>query len=209
MARWFAAAREAFGWEFELMVDCHGRLNLPNAIRLDDALAPYRLLFIEEPLPPESADEFARLVGSQRDADRRRRAAGEPLGRAAVPREGRAERAPVRRRELRRLHRRQEDRGDGRGLLRADGAAQPQRPDRDARGRAPHVRDPQRADPRDGRLRRRLRDVRRDRGQPAAHRTRRPAPRRPARHRRGAPGRGGRRDAPPATTRRPGDAATR
>jgi galactonate dehydratase len=61
MARWFAAAREAIGWEFELMVDCHGRLSLANAIRLDDALAPYRLLFIEEPLPPESAEEFARL----------------------------------------------------------------------------------------------------------------------------------------------------
>lgn len=61
IARWFAAAREAIGWEFELMVDCHGRLNLPNAVRLADALAPYHLLFIEEPLPPESADEYARL----------------------------------------------------------------------------------------------------------------------------------------------------
>lgn len=61
MATWFAAARDALGWEFELMVDCHGRLNLSNAIRLADALAPFRLLFIEEPLPPESADEYARL----------------------------------------------------------------------------------------------------------------------------------------------------
>ena len=68
MARWFAAAREAIGWEFELMVDCHGRLNLPNAVRLADALAPYRLLFIEEPLPPESAVEFARLSARVRDA---------------------------------------------------------------------------------------------------------------------------------------------
>ncbi len=62
MARWFAAARAAIGWEFELMVDCHGRLNLPNATRLSEALAPYRLMFIEEPLPPESADEYARLA---------------------------------------------------------------------------------------------------------------------------------------------------
>jgi galactonate dehydratase len=66
MARWFAAARDAVGPEFELMVDCHGRLNLANAIRLDEALAPYRLLFIEEPLPPESADEFARLSARAR-----------------------------------------------------------------------------------------------------------------------------------------------
>jgi galactonate dehydratase len=62
IARWFAAAREAIGWEFELMIDCHGRLNLPNAVRLAEALAPYRLMFIEEPLPPESAVEFARLA---------------------------------------------------------------------------------------------------------------------------------------------------
>jgi galactonate dehydratase len=62
MARWFAAAREAIGWEFELMMDCHGRLSLPNAVRLVEALAPYKLMFIEEPLPPESADEFARLA---------------------------------------------------------------------------------------------------------------------------------------------------
>lgn len=63
IARWFAAARDAIGWEFELMVDCHGRLNLPNAARLVDVLAPYRLLFIEEPLPPESAVEYAQLAG--------------------------------------------------------------------------------------------------------------------------------------------------
>jgi galactonate dehydratase len=62
MARWFAAAREAIGWEFELAVDCHGRLNLPNAVRLCEALEPYRLMFIEEPLPPESAEEYGRLA---------------------------------------------------------------------------------------------------------------------------------------------------
>jgi len=60
-AAYFEAARDAVGWDFELMVDCHGRLNLANAVRLSDALAPYKLLFIEEPLPPESATEFARL----------------------------------------------------------------------------------------------------------------------------------------------------
>ena len=43
------------------MVDCHGRLNLPNSVRLSDALAPYRLMFIEEPLPPETPVEYGRL----------------------------------------------------------------------------------------------------------------------------------------------------
>lgn len=62
IAEWFAAAREAVRPDFELMVDCHGRLNLANAVRLADALAPFRLLFIEEPIPPESATEYARLT---------------------------------------------------------------------------------------------------------------------------------------------------
>ena len=61
IATWFAAARDAYGAELELMVDCHGRLSLANAIRLCDALQPYGLMFVEEPLPPESAEEYARL----------------------------------------------------------------------------------------------------------------------------------------------------
>jgi galactonate dehydratase len=61
IATWFAAARDAYGADLELMVDCHGRLNLANAIRLCDALRPYGLLFVEEPLPPEAAEEYARL----------------------------------------------------------------------------------------------------------------------------------------------------
>ena len=61
IATWFAAARDAYGSELELMVDCHGRLSLANAIRLCDALQPYGLMFVEEPLPPESAEEYARL----------------------------------------------------------------------------------------------------------------------------------------------------
>ena len=54
IANFFAAGREAIGPNFEIAVDCHGRLNPANAIRLCAALEPYRLLFIEEPIPPES-----------------------------------------------------------------------------------------------------------------------------------------------------------
>lgn len=61
IAAWFAAAREVIGWDFDLMVDCHGRLNLANSVRLAEALAPFKLLFIEEPLPPEVPEEYARL----------------------------------------------------------------------------------------------------------------------------------------------------
>jgi galactonate dehydratase len=60
IAEWFAAARTAYP-DLEIAVDCHGRFNLPNAIRFCDALAPFRLLWIEEPLPPEAVDEYAAL----------------------------------------------------------------------------------------------------------------------------------------------------
>ena len=59
IAAFFAAGREATGPDFELMLDCHGRLSVANAIRLCNALAPYRLMFIEEPIPPESASDLA------------------------------------------------------------------------------------------------------------------------------------------------------
>lgn len=56
IAEYFAAAREAAGPDVHLMLDCHGRLNVANAIRLAEALAPYRLTFIEEPVPYERPD---------------------------------------------------------------------------------------------------------------------------------------------------------
>ena len=62
IAAFFAAARETIGWDFELMVDCHGRLNPANAIRLAESLAPYRLMFIEEPIPPESSEDLAHVA---------------------------------------------------------------------------------------------------------------------------------------------------
>jgi galactonate dehydratase len=37
-------------------LDCHGRLSVANAIRLCEALEPYGLLFVEEPVPFERPD---------------------------------------------------------------------------------------------------------------------------------------------------------
>lgn len=56
IADYFAAAREAAGPDVHLMLDCHGRLNVANSIRLAEALEPYRLTFIEEPVPYERPD---------------------------------------------------------------------------------------------------------------------------------------------------------
>ena len=42
IAEFFAAGREAVGVYFEIAVDCHGRLNPADAIRLCEALAPFK-----------------------------------------------------------------------------------------------------------------------------------------------------------------------
>jgi galactonate dehydratase len=56
IAEWFAAARQVGGPDLQIMLDCHGRLSVANAIRLCEALEPYDLLFVEEPTPYERAD---------------------------------------------------------------------------------------------------------------------------------------------------------
>lgn len=54
----FIAAREAAGPEFGIAMDCHGRLNPKAALRLCRALEDLNLLFVEEPVPPESVEEL-------------------------------------------------------------------------------------------------------------------------------------------------------
>ena len=49
-----AAIREAVGPDIEVMIDCHGRFDVPTAIRLAKALEPYNIWWFEEPVPVES-----------------------------------------------------------------------------------------------------------------------------------------------------------
>lgn len=53
------AVRDAVGPDVELMIDVHGRLNVPTAIAMARALERYDLAWIEEPTPPESIDALA------------------------------------------------------------------------------------------------------------------------------------------------------
>jgi galactonate dehydratase len=55
------AVRDAVGPDIDLMLDVHGRLNVPTAIAMCKALAPYDLTWIEEPTPPESIDALAEV----------------------------------------------------------------------------------------------------------------------------------------------------
>jgi galactonate dehydratase len=49
-----AAAREAVGPQFEILIDAHGLYNVPAAVRLANKMAEYNIHWFEEPVPPES-----------------------------------------------------------------------------------------------------------------------------------------------------------
>ncbi|HYO30295.1 MAG TPA: galactonate dehydratase [Thermomicrobiales bacterium] len=56
------AVREAVGPEVELMIDAHGRLSPAAAARAAEALAPFGIMFFEEPTLPEHAPSLTRLA---------------------------------------------------------------------------------------------------------------------------------------------------
>jgi galactonate dehydratase len=56
------AVREAVGPEVELMIDAHGRLSPAVAARAAEALAPFGIMFFEEPTLPEHAPSLTRLA---------------------------------------------------------------------------------------------------------------------------------------------------
>jgi galactonate dehydratase len=56
------AVRDKLGSDVQLMVDCHGKLDPPFAIRLAEALEPLGLLFYEEPTHPYNVDVLARVA---------------------------------------------------------------------------------------------------------------------------------------------------
>ena len=55
------AVRDAVGPDVDLMLDVHGRLNVPTAIAMTRELAPFNLAWIEEPTPPESIEALAEV----------------------------------------------------------------------------------------------------------------------------------------------------
>lgn len=57
----FIAAREAGGPEMGISVDCHGRLNPKSALRFCREVEDLDLMFVEEPIPPENAEELSSI----------------------------------------------------------------------------------------------------------------------------------------------------
>ncbi|RRH91182.1 galactonate dehydratase [Mesorhizobium tamadayense] len=67
VGRLMEALRKAVGPEVEIMVDFHGRpASASTALAYIDVLAPYRPMFIEEPLPPGETGALAQIAAKSR-----------------------------------------------------------------------------------------------------------------------------------------------
>jgi L-alanine-DL-glutamate epimerase-like enolase superfamily enzyme len=56
--------RKAVGSKMEIAIEGHARWNLPIAMRIAEALAPYEIMWLEEILPPDNIDAYARLTAA-------------------------------------------------------------------------------------------------------------------------------------------------
>ena len=61
-----ASVREAVGRDYNLMLECHTRFDTESAIQLCHLLEPYRLMWVEEPIPPDNPDAMARVRSQTR-----------------------------------------------------------------------------------------------------------------------------------------------
>lgn len=56
MVNLIGAVRDAVGYEIDLAADCHWRYSVSDVIKVARALEPFRLLWLEDPVPPESVE---------------------------------------------------------------------------------------------------------------------------------------------------------
>jgi galactonate dehydratase len=56
-----AHVRAAIGEGVELALDCHGRYDVPSAAQVAREVAPFKLMWLEEPVPPDSIEALARV----------------------------------------------------------------------------------------------------------------------------------------------------
>jgi len=66
MAARVAAVREAVGPAVEIALDCHWRFPLADIVRIAQALEPYGILWLEDPVPPLNPQSFRTLRESTR-----------------------------------------------------------------------------------------------------------------------------------------------
>ncbi len=54
--RCVAAVRDAVGDSVDLLIEGHGRFNIPTSIKIAKELEPFKPMFFEEPVPPDNLD---------------------------------------------------------------------------------------------------------------------------------------------------------
>ena len=57
--RCIAAVREAVGDEVDLLIEAHGRFDVPTGIKIAQEVAPFKPMFLEEPVPPNNLEALA------------------------------------------------------------------------------------------------------------------------------------------------------
>ena len=61
MENQIAAVREAVGSDVDICVDCHGRFDEASGMKIAKAMEPYDLMWLEEPVPAEVPESYARI----------------------------------------------------------------------------------------------------------------------------------------------------
>ncbi len=61
MVKWVTHVREAIPANMDLACDMHGRYDAPTGKKVAKALEPFRLMWLEEPVPPEDIDAMAEI----------------------------------------------------------------------------------------------------------------------------------------------------
>ena len=54
--RCIQAVREAVGNEVDLLIEAHGRFDVPTSIKIAQEIAPFKPMFLEEPVPPNNLE---------------------------------------------------------------------------------------------------------------------------------------------------------
>jgi L-alanine-DL-glutamate epimerase-like enolase superfamily enzyme len=62
IVRLVGAVRAAIGPQIDLALDCHWSFNTRDAIRLATELAPFRLMWLEDPTPPDNVEALKRVT---------------------------------------------------------------------------------------------------------------------------------------------------
>jgi galactonate dehydratase len=75
VVKFVGAMREAVGLQYDLALECHARYDVETAIQLCHLVEPFRLIWVEEPIPSDDVDAMVRV----RNATRVPIAAGENI----------------------------------------------------------------------------------------------------------------------------------